>query len=168
MIADLPTNVDEFREFIAREMHERTSAGDTTTAAADAVLDVIRTRGLTDLYLEMIGHAPIIAWFLGVNREMRGLPPIDMTPSKRRIGGVLNPEGSILEGCWPVGNKWIKLGDMDLSHLETQESYFGKEASGRLAKQTFFGALKKPLKKGDRVRDRWTEEGVTAIYPRAG
>lgn len=166
MIAELPATVEEFQEFVLQEMHELTSAGRTTTAAADAVLQVIRDRDLVRLYLDMVGSSPLVYYFGNSMRNARRPTTGGSSGSVRRIGTLLNPEDSVLEGEWPVGNQWVRLGDMTQPQTENTSSYYGRLAQSHAAKQAFFSKLGAPLKKGERVRDRWTEEAIIEIYPK--
>lgn len=162
-VVDIPQSVDEFREFVLREMRDRTAQGLATPVAAQAVLDVIEHRGMSTLYARAIGYEPLVSLYISANASAR--KPSNGDKNQRRIGSILNPEDSVLEGEWPIGERWMKLGDMGEKDLAEIAAYYGKMANGFLLKQDFFKALRTPLKKAERVRDRWTEEDVLKIYP---
>lgn len=156
-------------------------------AASGAVLDRIEREGLAMRVLREIGTDSLTKlWSTELRRQSPLEPrqrreletepeeaPPAVAPSeamrtevgRRRVDlAALNTEKAQLECLYQVRGQWLPLGQFSRSQCQTLQGEQIQQALQSRALALFFGRLADGMGEGERVRDRFNQEALTALY----
>jgi hypothetical protein len=140
------------REAIKEWLEEARKETGDLRLAAQAVAQRVVKEGRASEFVQEFGPAVIADGFQSENRQAR---VNGFAPGERRVNPAhLKESDSLLECFYYVGDKQVRLGDMDKAMCQQEKTWFEKQAAGNMKEARFFGRLTKALKKGQTVEGR--------------
>ena len=142
--------------------------GHTNGDAYDRAYEWIIENGYAADVLRAVGPRIInLLWVEWRHRERLTAErsPDDAQPVGRLVDAdTLNSSGAMLDQLFPVGNTWIRLGDLVRGQCQAIAVSYTKRAASMEKKARFFESLSERLTSPtERIRDRLTDADVRAM-----
>lgn len=172
VLADSPAAVDlaSLGDQLAASIDHGLADGASLRDACAETVAFIKLHGLAEAVIEQLGSELLSMYWKYREQKTRarliaaplGLPS---TPGQKLVNPKhMNSRAGLLESLQSVGNRWILLGDMDRGDCQLRSASYFAQADGNRRRGEVFKKLAARLHGEQRVRDRFTEEKVRAMF----
>ena len=141
-------------------MGQEMEGGGELPEAAKKVLSRITSTGQSAVFIEQLGLLVIQDIWREHNRQER----LAAREGQRRIDPAsMNEEHSLLDALHKVGDRYVRMGDMDAKMCRETQRFYSKQAMGNLKEAHMFSRVADNLGAGETVSSKFTDDQLRSL-----
>ncbi len=155
------TETRSMRADIAEKVEVGIQGGATLEVAAQKALDRVLRNGDYKALLQECG----LRWIQDIWRDVNIHSRIEARGNgeARHNTALLNRDGSLLETLHKVGDRYIRLGDMDKRMCREVQGWHSKLAESALRQSHFFSRIADSLKNNQTVASKFSDDQLRSL-----